>query len=131
MRQDKAPANIDEFFMEVKQLHDAMGTVYSAVIDVDQTHDLDDYRDLLLMDNAFLAETEILQTTWDPIRAEATIDEMKIKSAQQYFQRLRLAAMQSGRIVKMRDSDVVNYFPHFRNADEIFKSIMDQICGPI
>lgn len=131
MRGDRPPANIDEFFNEVQDLHKLMGTVYSAVIDVDAASDLDGYRDLLLMDNAFLAETIILQTTWDPIRVEATIDQNKIEDARQYFQKLRLAAMHSGKIAKMADSDVANSYPHFRTADEIFKTFMDQIAGPI
>jgi hypothetical protein len=131
MRGDRTPHNIDDFYNEVKDLHKMMGTVYSAVIDVDITPDLDGYRDLLLMDNAFLAETRILQTTWDPIRAEATINQNRIQDAQHYFQTLRLAAVHSGKIVRMQDSDVVKHFPGFHTADELFNKLMEKICGPI
>ena len=37
--------------------------------------------------------------------AEARIDQSRIPEARSYFRKLRLAAMQSGRVVKMEDPD--------------------------
>jgi hypothetical protein len=83
------------------------------------------------MDNVFLAQTKILPTTWDPIRAEATIDSGEILKARNYLNELRLAAHSSKNIVKMSDSEVGKNYPGYRTADNLFKSIMDEICGPI
>lgn len=130
MHDDRAPTDIHDFLTEVRALHQKMGTTYSVVVDVGDSH-ISDYRDLLLMDNVFLAQTKILPTTWDPIRAEATIDSGEILKARNYLNELRLAAHSSKNIVKMSDSEVGKNYPGYRTADNLFKSIMDEICGPI
>jgi len=83
LRDGRHPVDINDFFREVKDLHTHLGSLYSAVIDVDNVN-LDSYRDLLIMDNKFVAETQITPE-WEPIRALATGNGDKLKKACEYL----------------------------------------------
>ena len=107
LRNGKHPADINEFFAEVKDLHETLGSLYSAVIDVDDVH-LDAYRDLLIMDNSFVAETE-LSPEWGPIRAVATENPDKLREARQYFHVL-FGAVDQRYVVRMKPEQVRKYF---------------------
>jgi hypothetical protein len=57
------PTDINDFFGEIKDIHTRLGSLYSAVIDVDKVN-LEAYRDLLIMDNKFVAETQLSPWLW-------------------------------------------------------------------
>jgi hypothetical protein len=133
MRDSSEPKNIDEFFQEVKALHEKLGSVYSAVIDVDSA-DLPP-RDLLILDNKFVAETELSQT-WEPVRARATEEEKNIKEAREYFREIMGVVNFEKYVVQMTDDDVRKSFHKYEGikltagetlAGKIFDDVMHDI----
>jgi len=138
MHGGRQPKNIDDFFSEVQELHKRLGSLYSAVIDVDN-HPLSEHRDLLIMDNKFLAET-VLTPEWDPIRAEATENDAQLSKARQYFRDV-LGALDSRYVVTpMSDEDVTRWYSHNpvlprlsgnKRAEGIFAYLMNEIAGPL
>jgi len=137
MHGGKQPQDIAEFFDEVKELHKRLGSLYSAVIDVDAVR-LPEYRDILIMDNKFVAETA-LSPEWEPIRAEATEDVGQLRRARLYFRDL-WGAVDPQHVVAMTDEDVAKYYGHSpsfpppsanNRAENIFRYLMNSIAGPL
>jgi hypothetical protein len=134
MRDGRHPTDINDFFNEVKDLHVRLGSVYSAVIDVDRVK-LDAYRDLLIMDNSFVAETQ-LTPEWEPLRALATENQERLKEARIYFHVL-MGALDENHIQRMNPEDVKKYFKHSPvhlegskdPADALFNFLMGQVAG--
>lgn len=134
MRDGRHPTDINEFFAEVKDLHARLGSLYSAVIDIDRVR-LEEYRDLLIMDNKFVAETK-LSPEWEPLRALATENEDQLKTARQYFHVL-MGALDERFILRMKPEDVRKFFKNGSfppsggkdPADALFNYLMGQITG--
>jgi hypothetical protein len=90
MRGGKIAVDVGEFFKEVKELHERLGSLYSVVINVENMP-VPSHRDLLIMDNKFVAETVISPVDGQPIRAHATIDSNHAKHDSifvQYWKRM-------------------------------------------
>jgi len=132
LRDGRHPTEISDFLREVKDLHNHLGSLYSAVIDVDNVK-LDAYRDLLIMDNGFVAETQ-LTPAWEPIRAVATENPDRLKEARQYLHVIQ-GAIDPNYVVEMKPTDVKAYFknvtiPQNGNpAEALFKQIMEEVAG--
>jgi len=134
LRDGRHPADINDFFGEIKDLHSRLGSLYSAVIDVDRVN-LEAYRDLLIMDNKFVAETQ-LSPEWEPLRALATENSEQLEQARQYFH-LLLGAIDDNYVLRMKAEDVRKYFksrlPSGSGdpADALFNYLMGQAeAGP-
>jgi hypothetical protein len=89
---------------------------------------LQQHRDLLIMDNRFVAET-VLTPDWEPIRAEATIDDGQLRLARQYLRDV-LGAVDDHYIVKMSDEEVKSIYGQntslrqpIRNAEDVVSSL--------
>lgn len=134
LRNGKHPTDIDDFFREVKDLHVRLGSLYSAVIDVDRLH-LEEYRDLLIMDNEFVAETK-LSPDWEAVRALATENDEQLRTARLYFHTL-MGALDERYIQRMNAEDVRKSFkktsypmsPGKDPANALFNYLMGQITG--
>jgi len=136
LRQSDKPqlVSFDDFCKEVGALHEQLKTVYSAVVDVDE-QDIREHRDLLLLDNEFVAETELVPTSWVAIRAKATEDKGLVSDVRDYLHILKGA--RSACIFRMNDDLVRGFFPKYKGitlkkgdgqlADKVFEDIMDSI----
>ena len=130
LRDGRHPNDINDFYKEVKELHTALGSLYSAVIDVDRVKLVGaSYRDLLILDNKFLAET--LETPqWEQIRAQASENDDRLKEARQYLRSIR-AAVQENYTVQMNPEDVKRYFKTNgdKSADILFNKLIIEVIG--
>lgn len=137
MRDGRHPQNIDDYFKDVAELHHTLGALYSVVIDVDKL-DLEQYRDLLIMDNGFMAETLISQETWQPIRALATQHKEQLDEGRKYFRRL-IGAINDRYVLRMRPEEVKAKFSKnkaftaasLQSADSLFSYMIGQVTGTI
>lgn len=142
MNKGMKPDNIDDFTRCVSELNNELGSLCSVVVDFDkQFARIGEPRDLLLMDNTFVAETEMYSEDWKPKRAKATearVNRDEVAKVRKFFHTLRGITGNSctGR---MDDKDVLTYFPQLRNvqrkqnqhiADAAFDQMLDQITGP-
>jgi hypothetical protein len=115
----------DLFFAEVKMLHTNLGSVYSAVIDMDKLSG-SKARDLLILDNKFSAETD-LSVKWEPIKAKATENPDNLTDARQYFRDLR-GAVEKEYVVMMKDDEVKKQFSK-KSASDLFDDIMNTVTS--
>jgi hypothetical protein len=126
--------SFEEFCTEIGSLHEQLSTVYSTVVDVDEQN-IREHRDLLLLDNEFVAETELMPTSWVAIRAKATEDQNLVSDVRDYLHILQGA--RSRCTFRMKDDLVRGFFPKYRGitlkqgdgqlADRVFEEIMDSI----
>lgn len=134
LRNGKHPSDINDFFAEVKDLHNLLGSAYSAVIDVDRLS-LEEHRDLLIMDNKFVAETK-LSPDWEPIRALGTENQEQLKKVRSYFHVL-MGALDEKYIERMNANDVRKYFGSAslsssggkEPAQSLFEHLMRDVTG--
>lgn len=115
MHDGNSPDGPQDFFNEVKYLHERLGSLYSAMINVDDVM-LPEYRDFLIMDDKFVAET-CITPDWVPLRAEATEDEDQLNSVRQYFQAI-YAAVDKRYVVTISNSNVNQV------VDDLMRSIV-------
>jgi hypothetical protein len=142
MNKGMKPDNIEDFTRCVSELNNELGSLCSVVVDFDkQFSRIGEPRDLLLMDNSFVAETELYSEDWKPRRAKATearVNHDEVEKVRKFFHRLRgiTGNTCTGR---MDDKDVLTYFPQLRSvqrrqnqhiADAAFDQMLDQITGP-
>jgi len=131
---------IDDFRKEVSRMHEQSGEVYSAVVD---TAKLQEVRDILLLDNRFVAET-LLSPTWFPIRARATQDGENIRDARLYLRALVGAVDNEDKgVFRMEDKSVKRYFHKYERykesedyvkgklADRLFSDIIRTVIGSL
>ena len=94
-----------------------------------------DDRDLLLIDNDFLAETELVPTSWGPIRAKATQDEKLLSGARDYIHML-VGARKEECTYRMKDEAIKRYFPSYKGlsaggsgtlADKLFQQTIASV----
>jgi hypothetical protein len=139
LRGDEEPKlhSIDEFLDEVRDLHDILGSAYSAVVDVD-THHLAEIRDVLLVDNSFMAESK-LSPTWELMGAKASEDPERLQEVRDYFRQLH-GAIEGRRVAKMSDMLARKYFPKYQEikltadetiVDRLFKDVLERIEGKL
>jgi len=135
LHDNKPAASINDFVKDVEKLHRLLCSAYSSVIDVDAS-DLAHSYDELIMDNQFLAKTEISENTWEPIRALAAEGGPELKAAQDYL--LTLRGIHPFRVFKMSDVEVKRYFHKYEHitpepnhvlADRIYSDVMSQVTG--
>jgi hypothetical protein len=134
MHDGKHPDNIDAFYREVKHLHNSLGSLYSALIDADRLN-VEKPRDLLIVDDTFLAETLQTQKNWEVMRAQATENKLRLKDARDHF-RLVLAALDPKYIERMKPDEVKSSFKldfTLGNgqdpAQALFDHLMKQVTG--
>jgi hypothetical protein len=134
MHDGKHPASIDDFYNEVKYLHSQMHSLYSVLIDVNKVK-LADYWDLLIMDNKFVAKTE-LSPKWQAVRGLATENEDRLNEVRHYLDLIQ-GPMEEKYIQRMEPEEVKMYFksppwPPFVGgdpADSVFHYVMQQLTG--
>lgn len=130
----------EEFKGEVHKLHDESLSVYSVVID---TTKLQEVRDILLLDNRFVAET-LLSPTWFPIRARASQDNENIRDARLYLRALVGAiADEKKDVFRMDDAAIKKYFHRYERyresidykrgelADKVFNDVIGTAIGSL
>ena len=136
IRDNKAKARtFEEFKAEVHKLHDESLSVYSVVID---TTKLQEVRDILLLDNRFVAET-LLSPTWFPICARATQDSENIRDARLYLREL-IGAIDEKGVFRMDDENIKRYFHKYERykdyergklADKVFNDVIGTAIGSL
>lgn len=132
---------IQQFADQVKKLHGDLRTMYSVVIDADTLQG--DPRDILIMDNRFLAETKLHNKDWERLRALASEHPERLKEAGGYFRTLRGEAARSQSFM-MTNEEMRNSFPKYKDefkkmsgkqeyelAKKMYEKIMDQLTGPM
>jgi hypothetical protein len=132
MRDGKIPSNIDAYCDEVKQLHSQMKSLYSAVIDVQKLEHLD----LLIMDNRFVAQTEI-SPDWEPRRGLASQNRNRLYAAREYFRQLR-GAIDDRHVYHLDDAQVKAKYgknPNLpkdtlRTAESLVQYLLDRMANP-
>jgi hypothetical protein len=112
------PTKFVDFKICIEILNTDLGSLCSVVLDfdTDSTAVGDEARDLLLMDNSFVAETELFNETWTPKRAKATESAVKageVDKVQNYFR--KLWGVHGACTARMNDNDVELNFPQFKN----------------
>jgi hypothetical protein len=134
------PNNIDDFSKCLSELTPQLGSLCSVIVDFD-THfsRISDARDLLIMDNRFVAETELYSENWAPKRARATETAAEVEKARKYFHSLWGITGDICTGGRMSDDDIRRYFPRFKDlapvkgehlADAAFHQLMEQVTGP-
>lgn len=127
--------DIEAFRKDVKKIHDKLGSVYSVIIDVDSMNKVSKVRDLLILDNKFVAET-VLTENWEPLKARATQDEGNLKEVHEYFRRLMGHMNTKDDVFRMSDEDVKRYFHRYARrpsskdvplADIVFQDVMSSL----
>jgi hypothetical protein len=133
------PDNVNDFTKCVNELTPQLGSLCSVIVDFD-THftRITEARDLFIMDNRFVAETELYSEDWGPKRARATETPAEIEKDRKYFHTLWgiTDGCKGGR---MDDNEVRQYFPQFKElkpkkdehlADAAFRQLMADVTGP-
>jgi hypothetical protein len=134
------PDNIVDFSKCVNELSPQLGSLCSVIVDFD-THfsRITEARDLLIMDNRFVAETELYSENWAPRRARATETPAEVEKDRKYFHDIWGITGDECTGGRMEDDDVRHYFPNFRYikpmkgehlADLVFHKVMQQVAGP-
>jgi hypothetical protein len=78
--------SVEDFTKCVTQLNSQLGSLCSVIVDFDtQFTRISDARDLLIMDNRFVAETELYSENWGPKRARATEAAAEVEKDRKYF----------------------------------------------
>jgi len=123
----------DAFFKEVKKLHEKLGTLYSVLIDIGKMRGVE-AKDMLLVDNKFLAETE-LDESWLAISVSGTERPESVNDAKDYFRKLA-GSRDVKYVVGVDDEKIKVFFPKWHNtkdkagetlAERMFNDIMDQM----
>jgi hypothetical protein len=108
-----APVTIDDYANDVAVIHKSLHTVYSAVIDLDAAaaaHQIKEARDLLLMDNPVVAESN-LSDSWELLGARASQDEANVNGVHNYLR--TLMAIVPFKAFKMNNQEVSVHFKRF------------------
>jgi hypothetical protein len=129
---------IEDFSKCVEQLNVTLGSLCSIVVDWDAHYrQLEDAKDLLILDDMFVAETEISSTDWGPKRARATENSDRLKETRRYFHTL-WGITGDNCVGFMKDKEIAYYFPQFKNlkpqqgqtlADTAFHQVLEKVAG--
>jgi len=124
---------------KIRTLHAQSGALYSAMMDIDKLKDVPQIRDVLIMDNRFVAETEIFQPTWQPLRAKATQDPDNLADVRLYLRALmRTVPSNDENVFEMKPELVQNRFSNRQSvryrhgaasARAVYEEVMREILG--
>jgi hypothetical protein len=134
------PDNVEDFIKCVNELTPQLGSLCSVIVDFDnQFTRINDARDLLIMDNRFVAETELYSENWEPQRARATETPAEVEKDRKYFHAVWGITGDSCNGGRMDDKNIQRYFPQFKDlttkqgqhlADAAFHQLLEQVTGP-
>ncbi|MGA8215690.1 MAG: hypothetical protein WB799_18995 [Candidatus Sulfotelmatobacter sp.] len=132
--------SIEDFTKCVSEISSQLGSLCSVVVDFDAHFSrISEARDFLIMDNRFVAETELCSENWAPKRARATETTAEVEKARKYFHGLWGITGDQCTGGGMSDDDVRRYFPRFSGltgrkgdhlAEAAFHEVMEQVTGP-
>lgn len=133
------PDRIEDFTKCVNELTPQLGSLCSVIVNFDTAYTrISDAKDLLLMDDSFVAETELFSENWAPRRARATETPTEVQKDRRYFHDLWGITGDVCSGGRMSDGDVRHYFPKYKDlkperggplADAIFHQLMEQVTG--
>jgi hypothetical protein len=133
------PDNIDDFTKCVNQLTPELGSLCSVIVDFDATYmRIPEAKDMLIMDNGFVAETDLYSESWLPRQARATETPKEVEVAREYFRRLWGITGNSCAGGRMDNKDILRYFPRFKSltpktgehlADAAFGELLGDAVG--
>lgn len=129
--------SVEDFTKCVNEISPQLGSLCSVVVDFD-THfsRITEARDFLIMDNRFVAETELYSENWAPKRARATETAAEVEKARRYFHGLWGITGDVCNGGRMSDTDIRGYFPKFRsiktaNGDHLAEAVFHQLMGRV
>jgi hypothetical protein len=134
--------SITDFTKCVSDLNEKLGSLCSIVVDFDKQYTRlgGEAKDLMLMDNSFVATTELYSENWAQKRAKATeaaVSPTVVAGVRAYFNAL-YGVTGDTCTARMEDEDVRRYFPQLKFAargnehlaDAVFRHVMQEVLEP-